>query len=304
MKGQDMTNELARVDDWASVLGPVAKLAQTVANTSFVPKSFRGDTASITAALLMGRELGLQPMASLQHIHVIEGRPTLSAQIMRAMVISAGHTIEVVENTSESCVLKGKRQGEKAWTEAKFTIQEANKANLSRKDNWQAYAKDMLFARATSRLCRMVFPDAIGGISYTPEDLVEEEVAENVRPTIVRAKKIEPKQIITAPEPVEAEAAETFGPPLSFEDEPVEVEPVEVEAADEELLLPEMVTDAQLRKLLVEFGRLGLTSRQERLAACSEAIGRELKSSKEMTKAEASRVIEDCASRLAGDFDV
>jgi hypothetical protein len=286
-------------DDWTTVFGAFGELAETIANTAFVPAALRKDKASITAALLQGRELGLQPMASLQHIHVIEGRPTLSAQSMRAIVLARGHSIEVVESTSELCRIKGKRASDKTWTETRFTIQEANKANLTRKSNWQAYAKDMLFARATSRLCRMIFPDVIGGISYTPEDIAEEIATTEVEeptPVIRRkaVKEVETVEVaeIEAPKPQASQVVETeaYEPPLSFEDEEiVEVEPVA------------MITEAQLRKLMVQFKALEISSRAQRIAECAAIIGREILSSKEMTKDEASQVIEHFESLLEGD---
>ncbi len=284
------------MDDFASIFGVFGQLAEAVAKTSFVPAGLRGDKASVTAALLQGRELGLQPMASLQHIAVIDGKPTLSAQAMRALVLSAGHQLEIVESTSDRCVIKGKRADSKSWTEASFTILEAQKAGLTNRKNWQSYAKDMLIARATSRLCRWIFPDVLGGLAYTPEDVSDsEEVGEEPTPVISRQRAIAVAD--TKPE-VEAK-------PISIEEsieEPITPLPYEDEQ-EEAVEAIEMVTESQLRKLMLQFKRHGLESRQQRITECIAIIGREINTSKELTKAEASKVIDHFESLLAGDLD-
>ena len=54
---------------------------------------------------------------------------------------------------------------------------------------------------------------------------------------------------------------------------------------------PEEVTAAQLRMLGITFGEKGIVDRTDRLAFASAEVGRELTTSKELTKAEATRVI-------------
>ena len=66
------------------------------------------------------------------------------------------------------------------------------------------------------------------------------------------------------------------------QDEPVEEAPAEP-----------LATSAQLTKIHVILGKLGATDRESGLAELSQFTGRTLESSKELTKAEASRFIED-----------
>ena len=60
-----------------------------------------------------------------------------------------------------------------------------------------------------------------------------------------------------------------------------------------------MLTSAQSKKLHATFTDLGITERPDRLAYSSKVIGREITSSNQMTKAEASTVIE----RLIADVE-
>lgn len=147
------------------------KLAQRVNATPFVPKAMQGKPEHVLACVLYGRELGLGPMQALNSIHVIEGRAAASPELMRALVASAGHRIDIVENTNERCVMKGVRADTEATATVQWTVEDAKLAGLTGKDNWRKYPRAMLAARCTSELCRLLFPDVIAGLSYTPEEI-------------------------------------------------------------------------------------------------------------------------------------
>lgn len=56
---------------------------------------------------------------------------------------------------------------------------------------------------------------------------------------------------------------------------------------------PELITDAQKKKMHVLFNKLDMEERDERLAYTVDCVGREMKSSTELTKAEASKLIDE-----------
>lgn len=147
------------------------KLAQRVNTTPFVPKAMQGKPEHVLACVLYGRELGLGPMQALNSIHVIEGRAAASPELMRALVASAGHRIDITENTNEACTMKGIRVDTGAEATVRWTVEDAKLAGLTGKDNWRKYPRAMLAARCTSELCRLLFPDVIAGLSYTPEEI-------------------------------------------------------------------------------------------------------------------------------------
>jgi hypothetical protein len=137
-----------------------------------VPRALRGRPEAIVAVVLAGHELGLGPMQSLAQVNLIQGRPSLAAEAMRALVMAAGHTL-VVEAGDDAATVRAHRRDWPAeqWATFRFTLADAERAGLLGKDTWKQYPRAMLSARATSEACRATFPDVLAGISYTPDEL-------------------------------------------------------------------------------------------------------------------------------------
>lgn len=122
-----------------------------------------GGYTGIFSIAMYARELGLPVMQCLfGGMTNINGRITLSANIMNMMIRKAGHQILQVESSNEKCILKGIRADTAEEMEECFTIEDARLAKLHTKNNWINYPRDMCFARALSRLARRLFPDVIG----------------------------------------------------------------------------------------------------------------------------------------------
>ncbi len=155
--------------EWIALLEPAAALAQQVAATGFVPSAMRGNPAAIVAAILYGDELGLGPMQSLAKIAVIEGKPTLYAEAQRALILAAGHELRVDEATSTKVTVSGRRSGSSDWSSVTWSLDDAKRAGLAGRQNWRAYPRQMLTARATAELARVLFADVIGGLAATEE---------------------------------------------------------------------------------------------------------------------------------------
>lgn len=150
-------------------------VANVVAKTEFVPEAYRGKPAACMAALLYGADLGLGEMQSLQAVHVIKGKPTLSAEAMRALIIAAGHSIDVLAYTNEVVTMCGRRGDTGKEVTVSFSMEDARTAGLtSSGSNYGKYPRPMLSARCTSELGRLQFPDVLMGVSYTPEEMGDE----------------------------------------------------------------------------------------------------------------------------------
>lgn len=207
-------------DSWTAVLSDVGVLAQNIANTEFVPKDLRGSVPKVAAAILSARELGLPPMTGLAGVHVINGRPGISAELMRALILQAGHQIHITESSAGRCVMKGRRSGWDEWTTVSYTMEEAARAgDVKKNPNYGSRPAEMLLARATTRLARMIFADVIHGMRSTEEllDLAEDSDGV-VLPVVQEAAKVSRQQrpapaAIEPPAPAKAPPAATPQPP-------------------------------------------------------------------------------------------
>lgn len=153
-------------------IGEARDLAQALAKASMVPTTFRGNPADVMAVVMAGAELGLMPMQSLRGIVMIEGKPTLSADAMGALVMGRRDVCEwlrCVKTDSESAEYETQRKGHPTPARFHFTIAEAQSAGLKGKGNWSKYPAAMLRARALSGICRMVYPDILMGV-YDPDE--------------------------------------------------------------------------------------------------------------------------------------
>lgn len=163
---------------WANEAREAAQIATSLARTSFVPASLRGKPEDITAAILAGQELGLQPMATLRSMDVIQGTPALRAHAMRGLVQSHGHSVQLVDSTPEYCAMRGRRKGETEWQTVEWDLQRAAGLALTGKSEWKKQPKTMLVARATGEICRLIASDVLFAMPYAAEELADAQPGE------------------------------------------------------------------------------------------------------------------------------
>jgi hypothetical protein len=142
-------------------------------------KEARDIDKAITLALV-GQELGIGPATAIRGIHIIEGKTSLSSNLMAAQIKGSGkYTYRVRENTSKVCrieffeMVAGKSE---SIGTSEFTIEEAQQANLMGNPSWKKYPKAMLFARALSQGARTHTPDVFGGAPVYYEGEIEESL--------------------------------------------------------------------------------------------------------------------------------
>jgi 5'-3' exonuclease len=130
-----------------------------------------GSPEAVLSTVLAGRELGISAMASLRSFHIVEGRPTLAADALRALVLKSGKakSFRCTERTAQAATFSTQRQDEEPMT-LRYTIEEAQAAGLVKNGSgWTKNPADMLVARASSKLARLVYPDVVAGL-YAPEE--------------------------------------------------------------------------------------------------------------------------------------
>jgi len=151
-----------------------------------VPRSYRGKPAAIFAAVMYGASLGLQPMAALQGIVIVEGAPTVSATLLGALIIQAGHALHSEYNDRQATTTITRADTGRS-TSITWTLDRAAQANLcqikgdkpwARSQNgkplpWELYPAAMLRSRSVAECARAAAPEVLFGygIQYTTEEL-------------------------------------------------------------------------------------------------------------------------------------
>src|SRR5262245_58144478 len=79
----------------APSLSEKMQYAKALAQSNLLPASYRQQPANVLLAIEMGESLGLVPIQAINSIHVIEGKPSASADLIAALIRRAGHKLRV-----------------------------------------------------------------------------------------------------------------------------------------------------------------------------------------------------------------
>lgn len=208
--------------EWAQELDAAGRLAGVLCGTDFVPKGLRGNVEATAAAILTGREIGLSPMNALANIFIVQGRPSMYARTMVALVLSHGHELERTDATERAVTVRARRKGSQAWQTFTWTIDRAQKAGYLNNAKYKTDPIAMLTAKAQTEACRTMFADVLAGMAATSVEEIELDDAPPVEPAQSGAtaeKKTTVKRKVSrakAPEPAVPDVSVEFDP------EPVE----------------------------------------------------------------------------------
>lgn len=282
------SDALDRLARWVEAAHNAKTLVAPLVNTAFVPDAYRPKVdpratdkekqaayevavANATAAVLQGITLGLDPMTALQQIYIVHGRPGMYAKLMVALIQAHGHEVWTEDLTDTRAVVAGRRSGSEHTERITITMDMARKAKWTSNAKYQETPQDMLWARAAGRVCDRIASDVLKGIASVEEIRDEiQAVAE------VGIRTVSPRR---RPAAIEATTVEDL--PL---DEPP---PAAATAAP----APPM-TKAQSGKMFALLTEHGYSDKDAALAYIAIAVGREIASRAELTKAEAAVVID------------
>lgn len=168
----------------------VYRLAQWICKSEFAPKN--ADATSVTLRILKGQEIGLPPLAAVQNIAVINGRPAVYGDVMLGLIRASG----LLASFSEEAIgERGKDsfgyrctavrvKGDKSAQE--FTVYDAKAAGKwGSPGPWSSYPLRMLQMRARSWALRDLFADVLNGMTTIEEarDIVDIE-SQVIEPSI------------------------------------------------------------------------------------------------------------------------
>lgn len=207
--------------------------ASALVASGFLPQSVNSPQKAV-AIIMLGRELGIAPWAALTSINVIQGKPTVSPQLMLALINRSGQLEDMtIDDDGTACTVTMKRKGRTPHTFT-FSMMDANAMNLSGKDNWKKQPAIMRQWRAVAGCARTVFADVILGL-YTPDEMGIDVAADdqgNMTVIDVRPEPLHQPQNGHEPEAVRVEqpSAKVVGvqptrptpPPVSPQASPVQ----------------------------------------------------------------------------------
>jgi RecT family len=183
-----MSNEIARR---APSLTEQKEYARALATAGTLPKQYRERPGDILLAMAYAESLNLPVAQVFVGIHIIEGKPSMSSELMNALIRRAGHRTRIeqsppgpwVEAWASFTIVRA--DDPEPYVEV-FSMRDALQAKLltindngvirSRTKNgeptpWENYPRAMLKARAISAAARAHCADVLAGVSYTPEEI-------------------------------------------------------------------------------------------------------------------------------------
>ena len=182
------SKEITKLGQFSNV-EELKRYAQVLIDGKLIPASFKSAEA-VVSAIQMGRELGVDPVTSLNNIIVISGKPTLTARLQAALVRKFGvayKTIKDFQPIFPDGSNAPSQAGEKPVDyetvirfyvpfhntviedDVRFTWSMAQKMELTTKDNWKKMPVQMNYSRCLSMGIMRNCPQAINGLYETSE---------------------------------------------------------------------------------------------------------------------------------------
>ena len=167
---------LPSADRWQQM----ERVSERIASSSLVTPALRNKPEDVLLVLLAAHDLGIPATQALSKLHIVDGKLSMAAEMMVALVLRDGHELWGDEaNDSQTATCYGRRKNSEEVAKVVYTMEDAKLAGLEQRATWKKYPKSMLWARSVSMLCRQAFPDSVAGVSYTPDEL---EVLETPEP--------------------------------------------------------------------------------------------------------------------------
>ncbi len=161
-------------------LDETIRLATALAQSGFY-KDIK-DAAQGIVKLQIAKEMGLG-MRGISDIHIVEGKPTLSYQLILSKVrMFTGalgtdrYDFKYLRRDDECVEIDWLINGESVGV-SKCDTADAKRMGLASRPTWQKYPRQMRTARAVTEGVNAFMPEVIGGSIYTPDELGDESVS-------------------------------------------------------------------------------------------------------------------------------
>jgi len=161
------------------------------------------------AVMLTGFSFGFDLVGAFRHIHIIDGKPSLSPAGAWALVLNSGllEDCEIDDIIDErgrpvECKVMVKRRGLPRPYSVKYSIEDARAAGLTEgslradgkprgRGNWEKYPANMLRWRAIGYVTDIMFADILGGLKRADELIENSHYAGNLEIDAITGEVIE-----------------------------------------------------------------------------------------------------------------
>lgn len=151
------------------------KASEVLAKADIVPRDYKDKPANILVAAQFGASMGLSPAESLYRINVIQGKPTMSAELVAAQVRAAGHKLRIEKDEqalSVTCTIVRADDPDYPISVTR-DAQWARQMGLTSRENYKKQPLTMLTWRAITACAREACSEALYGVAYTPDEMYD-----------------------------------------------------------------------------------------------------------------------------------
>lgn len=228
---------VAGLESWVTALGHANEIAGFMAHSNFVPMPLRKKgkdsykttdelRMDVTAIILAGASIGYDPFQAVQQMFIVHGSPAMYARSMVALVKSHGHKLDRTHADPKSVTVKARHKESAEWHEFTWTFERAQTAGYTSNPKYKTNPIEMLYAKAATEACRVMFPEVLSGISpYSVEEAELEDLGEE--PPARTAEAAAPAEPAAAKRTITRTRAQAPAPalPAAVKDAPKEAEP-------------------------------------------------------------------------------
>lgn len=169
-------------DNWLMA----GQMAKVLSGSTIVPKDYQGNEANAMVAIEIANRLRTSPLMVMQNLHIIQGRPSWSAQFLIASVNGSGK-YDMELQFEEKQDKDGKPFSCTCWTTKNgrevrgitidMDMAKAEGWTTKSMSKWKTMPQVMLRYRAASFFARMNCPELTLGF-YTKEEVIDGDFKE------------------------------------------------------------------------------------------------------------------------------
>lgn len=175
----------------------IQRVAKLFSASDLIPEQFRGNTANCTIALEMAHRMGANPMAVMQNLYIVHGRPGWSSQFIIACLNQCGKFSPLRfqmsgEGEGKECIAWAveKETGERLeGPAASIAMAKAEGWMGKNGSKWKTMPDLMLRYRAATFFGRLYAPDLLMGMQAV------EELKDVEAPRKVRGREVQPAEV-------------------------------------------------------------------------------------------------------------